>query len=92
VPDVRLVDLDVIKRFSLALRRDTAPAEEILEALDASRAVVLAALGTAGAQQPRRPVKKTVKRTPAAPRQASKPTVATKKTAKPVAKRRASGS
>ena len=42
--EVRLVDLDVIKRFSLAVRRDTVPAEELLESLDASRAVVLAAI------------------------------------------------
>jgi hypothetical protein len=45
VPDVRLVDLDVIKRFSLAVRRDTVPAEELLASLDASRATVLRALG-----------------------------------------------
>jgi hypothetical protein len=44
MPDVRLVDLEVIKRFSLAVRRDTVPAEELLEAIDASRAVVVAAL------------------------------------------------
>ena len=43
--DVRLVDLEVIKRFSLAVRQDTASAEEVLDALDASRRVVLAALG-----------------------------------------------
>src|SRR5437763_12549199 len=44
-PTVRLVDLDVIKKFSLAVRRDEAPAAEVLEALDASRATVLAAIG-----------------------------------------------
>jgi hypothetical protein len=43
--DVRLVDLEVIKRYSLALRQDTAPAEEVLAALDASRAAVRAAMG-----------------------------------------------
>jgi len=43
--DVRLVDLDVIKRYSLAVRQETAPAEEVLAALDASRAAVRAALG-----------------------------------------------
>jgi hypothetical protein len=41
VPDIRLVDLEVIKRYSLAVRTDTVPAEELLEALDASRAFVL---------------------------------------------------
>ena len=44
-PTVRLVDLEVIKKFSLAVRQDTAPATEVLEALDASRATVLAAIG-----------------------------------------------
>jgi hypothetical protein len=43
--DVRLVDLDVIKRYSLAVRQETAPAEEVLAALDASRAAVKAAMG-----------------------------------------------
>lgn len=43
--EVRLVDLEVVKRYSLAVRQETAPAEELLEALDASRAAVLAALG-----------------------------------------------
>ena len=42
--DVRLVDLDVIRRYSLAVRQETAPAEEVLAVLDASREVVLAAL------------------------------------------------
>jgi hypothetical protein len=44
VVDVRLVDLEVIKRYSLAVRRDTVPAAELLEALDASRALVAALL------------------------------------------------
>ena len=43
--DVRLVDLDFIKRYSLAVRQETAPAEEVLALLDASRAQVAAALG-----------------------------------------------
>ena len=42
--DVRLVDLEVIKRYSLAVRRDAVPAAELLEALDASRALVAGAL------------------------------------------------
>ena len=46
--DVRLVDLEVIKKFSLAVRQDTAPAHELLAALDASRATVLAAIGEDG--------------------------------------------
>jgi len=44
MPDVRLVDLEVIKRYSLAVRRDSVPADELLAALDASRDVVLAAM------------------------------------------------
>jgi hypothetical protein len=40
--EVRLVDLDVIRRYSLALRQESAPAEEVLALLDASREVVLA--------------------------------------------------
>jgi hypothetical protein len=43
--DVRLVDLDVIKRYSLAVRQETAPAEEVLAALDASRAEVKKLIG-----------------------------------------------
>ena len=46
MPDVRLVDLEVIKRYSLAVRTDAVPAEELLEALDASRAVVMEAMRT----------------------------------------------
>jgi hypothetical protein len=48
VVDVRLVDLEVIKRYSLAVRRDTVPAGELLDALDASRAVVVAAMAANG--------------------------------------------
>jgi hypothetical protein len=44
VPDVRLVDLDLIKRYSLALRQESAPADELLAALDATKEQVLAAL------------------------------------------------
>jgi hypothetical protein len=54
--DVRLVDLDVIKRYSLALRQESAPAEEVLAALDASREAVMAAMdpGAPRAPRPRR--------------------------------------
>ena len=47
--DVRLVDLEVLKRFSLVLRREFADAEDVLAALDTSRNLVLAALGRPGA-------------------------------------------
>ena len=43
--EVRLVDLEVIKRYSLAVRQESAPAEDLLAALDASRDAVLALLG-----------------------------------------------
>src|SRR6266568_902460 len=38
--EVRLVDLAVIKRYSLAVRQERAPAEEVLEALEDSAAIV----------------------------------------------------
>jgi hypothetical protein len=44
VPDVRLVDLEVIKKYSVAVRADAVPAEELLDALDASRAFVMRAI------------------------------------------------
>lgn len=53
--DVRLVDLDVIKRYSLAVRREWAPAEEILAALEASRQQVLASMGPDRRPRRRRP-------------------------------------
>ncbi len=40
--DVRLVDLELIKRFSLAVRQENAPAEDVLAAIEADRARVLA--------------------------------------------------
>ena len=43
--EVRLVDLEVIKRYSLAVRQESAPAADLLAALDASRDAVLALLG-----------------------------------------------
>lgn len=51
--DVRLVDLDVIKRYSLAVRQEWAPAEELLAVLEATRRQVLAA-GAAPGPRPRR--------------------------------------
>ena len=52
--EVRLVDLEIIKRYSLAIRQESAPAAEVLAALDASRATVLAAM-TARRPAPARP-------------------------------------
>jgi hypothetical protein len=53
--EVRLVDLEVIKRYSLAVRQESAPAEDLLAVLDASRDAVLAAMGPAAkpARKPR---------------------------------------
>jgi hypothetical protein len=86
MPDVRLVDLDVIKRFSLAVRRDAVPAEELLASLDASRAVVVKALG--GPAEP-----KTATRTRTGTgRRASADKPAAPKMAAPATRRRATGS
>jgi hypothetical protein len=54
--EVRLVDLEVIKRYSLAVRQETASAEDLLAALDASRDAVLSAMGETSAAR-RRPRK-----------------------------------
>ena len=43
--DVRLVDLDLFKRYSLAIRQESAPVEEVLAILDVTRRQVLAAAG-----------------------------------------------
>lgn len=56
--EVRLVDLEVIKRYSLAVRQESAPAEDLLAALDASRDAVLASMkvpvaSTRAARKPR---------------------------------------
>ena len=55
MPEVRLVDLDVIKRYSLVVRRDAVPAEELLDALDTSRQTVLSAMGQGAASVDARP-------------------------------------
>jgi hypothetical protein len=65
--EVRLVDLDVIKRYSLVVRRDAVPADELLASLEVSREVVLAALNGA----PSRPVRP-VRARPRPARRASK--------------------
>ena len=52
--DVRLVDLDLIKRYSLAVRQESAPADELLAVLDATREQVVAAMMAAGTSAPAR--------------------------------------
>jgi hypothetical protein len=59
--EVRLVDLEVIKRYSLAVRQESAPAEDLLAALDASRDAVLATMGAPAKRAARKPRKKTAK-------------------------------
>lgn len=53
--DMRLVDLEVIKRYSLAVRQECAPAEEVLAVLEASREQVMAAMGSDPQPGRRRP-------------------------------------
>ena len=43
--DVRLVDLEMFKRYSLAIRQEMAPVEEVLAVLDATRRQVEAVGG-----------------------------------------------
>jgi hypothetical protein len=62
--EVRLVDLEVIKRYSLAIRQESAPASEVLAALDASRATVLAAMTARRPVAPRPAARTTPRRTP----------------------------
>jgi hypothetical protein len=45
VEDVRLPDLETIRRFSIAVRSEHAPAEQVLEALEMDLAKVQQALG-----------------------------------------------
>jgi hypothetical protein len=45
VEDVRLPDLETIRRFSIAVRSEHAPAEQVLEALEMDLLKVQAALG-----------------------------------------------
>ena len=68
--DVNLVDLEVIKRYSLAIRQESAPADEVLAVLELSRDAVLAAMAAAPpakrAATPRKaPAKAAAKRAPA---------------------------
>jgi hypothetical protein len=45
VEDVRLPDLETIRRFSIAVRSEHAPAEQVLEALEMDLKAVQQALG-----------------------------------------------
>jgi hypothetical protein len=50
VDDVRLPDLETIRRFSIAVRSEHAPAEQVLEALEQDLATVQQALGRRSAR------------------------------------------
>lgn len=52
--NVRLVELEVIKRYSLAVRQESAPAEDVLAALESSREAVLAAMRRHARRDPAR--------------------------------------
>jgi hypothetical protein len=52
--EVKLVDLEIIKRYSLAVRQEAAPAKDLLAALDASRATVQAAIDGPSSTRSRR--------------------------------------
>jgi hypothetical protein len=52
VEDVRLPDLETIRRFSIAVRSEHAPAEQVLEALEMDLAKVQQALGRRTAARP----------------------------------------
>lgn len=52
--DVRLVDLDVFKRYSLAIRQESAPVDELLAVLDLTRRQVEEAGRSSGGKRRRR--------------------------------------
>ena len=53
VEDVRLPDLETIRRFSIAVRSEHAPVEQVLEALEADLEKIRQALGVrSGTRRP----------------------------------------
>lgn len=88
--DVRLVDLEVIKRYSLAIRQEYADAEELLAALEADREELQKLTGASsqaarrsGAAAKRSPAKKSAaKKAPAKKSPAKKRPTAKGSTAK----------
>jgi hypothetical protein len=51
VDQVRLPDLEVIRRYSIAVRREHAPADEVLDALQADVEAIRRALRTSSPRQ-----------------------------------------
>ncbi len=58
---VRLPDLEVIKRFSIAVRREHASVEEVLEALRADLAAIGGAQARPRREAPREPERRTTR-------------------------------
>lgn len=63
MPDVRLVDLEVIKRFSLAVRGEHADAQDVLDAIEADRAELRKALDKRGSGATKRSSNRSTRRT-----------------------------
>ena len=63
---VRLPDLEVIRRYSIAVRREHAPADEVLEALQADVEAIRRALRDSSPRAPRQAARP-------APRSAARP-------------------
>ena len=61
--DVRLPDLETIRRFSIAVRSEHAPAEQVLEALEMDLQKVQQALGRRSGSAAKRPARSTGTRT-----------------------------
>lgn len=76
MPDVRIVDLEIIKRFSLAVRTEFADADDVLEALEASLDEVRAAAD--GGRKKRRAPKKRASRAKTAKKGGSRKSTAKK--------------
>lgn len=85
--DVNLVDLEVIKRYSLAIRQESAPADEVLAVLELSREAVLAAVAAQPSNRKAAAPKKAPTRVTAKPAPAKKAVKAAKKVVKKAAKK-----
>ena len=84
--EVRLVDLEVIKQFSLAVRSEFASADALLAALDADRVRVLAAIDE---ERPPAPVVPTPVRKATPAKKKAAPATRKKSTAAPAKKKAA---
>jgi hypothetical protein len=80
VDQVRLPDLEVIRRYSIAVRREHAPADEVLDALEADVEAIRRAIRDSSRPAPRqaaRPAPRKPAR-PAPRRTAAKPSRSTR--------------